>query len=68
MTSREPAPISQDDLARLSQLVDELNCLIEKLHGQHAGEYDFMCFSRFREEEPPRIGVTIRRVFAEFGR
>lgn len=60
--------IAPADLARLKQLVDELNELVTRLHEQHAGDYDFMCFARFREDEPPRIGVTIRRIFAEYGR
>lgn len=62
------ATISPDDLARLKQLVDEINALIERLHERHEGSYDFMCHARFREFEPPRVGVTIRRIFAEFGR
>jgi hypothetical protein len=59
--------ISEAKLTELETVVTDLNELVAELVAKHGGDFNIQMFVAYREDEPPGVTVTIRKVFAEFG-
>lgn len=59
--------IPRDKLDTLETAVTDLNELVAELVAKHGGEFNIQMFVSYREDEPPGVTVTVRKVFAEFG-
>ncbi|KRE07489.1 hypothetical protein ASE63_22585 [Bosea sp. Root381] len=54
-------------LQDLERAVGKLNALVAELIERHGADYDIRMWPRVPEDEPPRVEVSITRVFARFG-
>lgn len=59
--------IPQDKLLDLETAVTDLNEVVADLVAKHGGDFNIQMFVAYREDEPPGVTVTVRKVFAEFG-
>ena len=71
MTQTTPstsAQIPEQELFDLGLAVEGLNDLVAEMIERHGEHYDIRMWPRVREDEPPRVTVSVTRVFAEFGK
>ncbi len=58
--------IPQVHLDDLERAVGKLNGLVAELIERHGEHFDIRMWPRVREDEPPRVEVSITRVYARF--
>lgn len=62
------ADIDQGKLDELENAVTGLNEIVAELVAKHGVEFNIQMWVTHRDEEPPGLTVTVRKVFGEFGR
>lgn len=55
-------------LADLKRKTEDLNTLVAELIERHGDQFNIQMFVSYQEGEAPGVTVTIRQVFAEYGK